>query len=465
MVEPQEHVDLHAATESASDPLMEVPVAKGVPLLGAAPDMLRDPLDFILRAARERGPLVRIPLGPRTLTVVGHPEDLRRVLQEGAEHYERGRSVDPIRPILGNGLPMSDGLVWRRKRRIIQPAFNRSRLKKLVDTMAAVTARYVDHFADGQEMDASDLMMRLTRDVIVETMFSDQLGSDTAHLDRAFADLEHYVARYAFVPFRVPLWLPTPDNHAFRRALKTLDELVRKLVATRRQTGEKHDDLLDALLDARDAETGEALPEDELRDELINIFFAGHETTANSLTWTTFLLSTHPEVFQRVREEADRVIGDRFPTADDLRALDYTHAVLREALRLYPPGWVFGRVAKHDDVLRGHRIRKGDMLAICPLVTHRTPEYWPEPERFDPERFIVDKSAGNRDFTYVPFGAGPHMCIGSHFATMEATVALSMFARRGQLVVDRPEEVRMKSTVTLQVAGGLPVHFERRKGE
>jgi cytochrome P450 len=442
--------------------LVEPPMAEGIPLLGAAPTMLRDPVEFVLRVTRKHGPLVRIPLGPRSFTLVAHPDDLRHVLQEHSANYERGRAVDVIRPMLGNGLPMSDGDVWRRKRRTMQPAFNRARLNLLVDTMAAVTTRYVDKFRDGDRFQTSDLMMRLTRDIIVETMFSDELGADTPELDVALANLERYVARYSFVPFQVPMWLPTPDNFSFRRAIATLDRLVYRLVSSRRASGARHDDLLDALLEARDAQTGEPMSPLELRDEVVNIFFAGHETTANTLTWTTYLISTHPEVFGRLRDEADLVLGDRMPTAQDVAKLEYTAAVLREALRLYPPGWIFGRIAKEDDALRGHRVRKNDMLAISPLVTQRLPEYWPDPDRFDPERFVGDRSGGNRGYSYLPFGSGPHMCIGSHFAMTEAAVAIAMIVRRARLVVERPESVRQRSTVTLQVAGGLPVRVELR---
>ena len=473
MAQPDRHLGLERSSANAagaaatSRPLSPIkpPVAKSIPLLGSAPWMLRDPVKFVLQAVREHGPLVRIPLGPRTLTLIAHPEDMRRVLHEDPESYVRGRVVDPIRPIFGNSLPTADGQVWRRKRRIMQPAFNRSRLNRLVALMAAVVARYVDAFREGQSYKVSDLMMRLTRDVIVATMFSDELGADTSALDQALGDLEHYMARYMFVPFRVPLWLPTPDNFSFRRAIATLDRLVIGLATARRKSGSKQGDLLDALLEARDAETGEAMPEQEIRDELVAIFFAGHETTANALTWTTYLISIHPDVFERLRDEADRVLGDRLPTAQDIPQLEYTAAVLRETMRLYPPGWITGRVAERDDVLRGHAIRKGDMLGICPLVTHRLPEYWPDPERFDPERFMVDQSGGNRDFTYLPFGTGPHMCIGSHFAMMEAALALAMIVRRAKLVVERPEDVRMRSEITLHVAGGLPVKVALRAQE
>ena len=306
-------------------------------------------------------------------------------------------------------------------------------------------------------------MMRLTRDIIVETMFSNQLGADTAELDAAFAELERYVARYSFVPFKVPLWLPTPDNMSFRRALATLDRLIVGLISARQASGEKHGDLLDALLEARD-EDGQPMPPAELRDESVSIFFAGHETSANALTWATYLVSTHPEVFERLREEADRVIGDRLPTTEDVPKLEYAAAVLRETMRLYPSGWIYGRVAERDDVLRGYQIRKGDMLGICPLVAHRLPESWPDPERFDPERFVGEKTNSNRDFTYIPFGSGPHMCIGIHLAMVEMAIVLAMIVRRAKLVVEHPENVRMQSTITLQVAGGLPVRVEMRTG-
>jgi cytochrome P450 len=461
MVQQLEHGSAQRNPATTNDAAIDPPMAPGVPILGAARAMLSDATGFVLRTTRELGPLFRIPLGPRSLTLIAHPDDLRRVLQEENKDYPRGKVVEPIRPMLGNGLPMTDADVWRRKRRIMQPAFNKPRIALLTDTMCKVTKRYVEKFRAGDTLDTRDLMMRLTRDIIVETMFSNQLGADTAELDAAFTELERYVARYSFIPFKVPLWLPTPDNVSFRRALATLDRLIIGLISARQASGEKHGDLLDALLEARD-EDGQPMAAAELRDEAVSIFFAGHETSATTLTWTTYLLSIHPEVFARVRDEADRVIGDRLPTMEDVSKLEYAGRVLREAMRLYPPGWIYGRVAERDDVLRGYRIRKGDMLGICPLVAHRLPESWPDPDRFDPERFAGEKTNSNRNFTYIPFGSGPHMCIGIHLALAEMQIALAMIARRAKLVVERPEEVRMLSKVTLQVAGGLPVRVEMR---
>lgn len=438
-----------------------LPVAPSIPLLGSAREMLSDAPGFVLRTARELGPIFRIPLGPRTLTLIAHPQDLKQLLLDDHKDYPRGNIADVMRPMLGDGLPLADGEVWRRKRRAMQPAFNKPRIAKLTSSMSEITKRYADSLQDGQRLDCHDLMMHVTRDVIVETMLSNQLGTETTTLDAAFAELNRWVARYSFVPFTVPMWLPTPDNIAFKRARATFDRLIVGLIETRRQSGERHSDLLDALLETRD-EDGQPMPASELRDEVAGIYFAGHETSANTLTWAFAMLAQHPEVFARVREEADRVIGDREPSAEDVTKLEYTGCVVRETLRMYPAGWILGRTATSDANLRGYRVRKGDFLGISPLVAQRLAESWPDPDRFAPERFAGDKTNSNRNFTYFPFGAGPHMCIGIHLALMEMQIVLAMFARRASLVVEKPEQVRMTSKLTLQVAGGLPVRVELR---
>lgn len=438
-----------------------LPVAPSVPILGSAREMLRDAPGFVLRTARELGPIFRIPLGPRTLTLIAHPQDLKQLLQDDHKDYPRGKIFDVMRPMLGVGLPTADGEVWRRKRRIMQPGFNKPRIAKLTETMSEITRRHAVKLEDGQRLDCHELMTFVTRDIIVETMLSNQLGSETAALDEAFAELNRWVARYSFVPFSVPMWLPTPDNIAFKRARATFDRLLVGLIETRQKSGERHNDMLDALLEARD-EDGQPIPASELRDEVAGIYFAGHETSANTLTWAFAMLAQHPDVFARVREEADRVLGARPPTAQDVTKLEYTAQVVKETLRLYPAGWILGRTATRDASLRGYPVRKGDFLGISPFVAHRLEASWPDPDRFDPERFAGDKTNGNRNFTYFPFGAGPHMCIGIHLALVEMQIVLAMFARRANLVVDNPENVRMTSKLTLQVAGGLPVTVQLR---
>ncbi len=448
---------------SADSPPVSVPTpeVRGLPLLGVAPWLLHDATGFVLRQARRHGTPVRLAMGPRGMVLVAHPDELRHVLVEHAKDYLRGNAADLIRPMLGNGLPLADGALWLRQRRTMQPAFHRTRLALMVPTMARIAARYAGRLMPGERLRARELMMRLTRDVIVETMFSDSLGADTAALDQALAAIEHYVGRYAFFPVAVPLWLPLPDNIAFRRAIATLDRLVYGLIAARRAAASTApDDLLTALLAARDPETGEAMPDRQLRDEVLNIFFAGHETTANALTWATALLSAHPAVTARLRAEHAHELGTRSPTLEDVARLEYTSAVVREVLRLYPPAWIVARVAQRDDVLRGRAIRRGDLLLISPFVTHRLAEFWPEPERFDPERFRRDPTlglGGSKNLAYVPFAAGPHVCIGNHFALTEAIIALVELLRRVELRVEQPARVRPALGGLLAVAGGLPV--------
>ncbi len=440
-----------------------LPVAPGLPLLGAAREMLSDAPGFVLRTARELGPIFRIPLGPRTLTLIAHPSDLKQLLQDDQKDYPRGKIFDVMRPMLGDGLPTADGEMWRRKRRTMQPGFNKPRIAKLTDAMSEITRRFADALQDGQRFDCHELMMRVTRDIIVETMLSNQLGAETHTLDEAFEQLNRWVARYSFVPFSVPMWLPTPDNIKFKRARATFDGLLYGLIERRQKSGERHNDMLDALLEARD-EDGKPMSPEELRDEVAGLYFAGHETSANTLTWCFAELARNPDVFAKVREEADRVLGDRSPSAEDVTKLEYAGMVVRETLRLYPAGWILGRTATRDASLRGYPVRTGDFLGFSPFVAHRMAEHWPDPDRFDPERFAGDRTNSNRNFTYFPFGAGPHMCIGIHLALVEMQIVIAMFARRAKLVVEHPQNVRMTSKLTLQVAGGLPVRVERRRG-
>jgi cytochrome P450 len=429
-----------------------IPEVRGLPLVGCAPHMLRDGPGFLLRTARERGPIFRAKMGPGAMLVVAHPDDLRYVLHEQAKHFDRGNSVDLIRPMLGNGLPLSDGELWLRQRRTMQPAFNRGRIAALTEAMARVCERRARELTAGALVNVHAFFTVLTRDVIVETMFSDSLGDDTAAIDEALTVIGAYVARYAFVPVKVSLDWPLPDNVRFRRAIATLDRLVYGLIDARRKSAERKGDLLDALLDARDPETGAPMAERQLRDEVLTIFFAGHETTANLLTWTAVELSAHRDWAVRVRDELASVPEDKRADAEFLSKLPVTNAVLRESLRLHPPAWIFARVAQRDDALRGYEIRKGQHVLLCPLVTHRLEEYWPDPDRFDPERFLSSNPftmGGAREPHYVPFGAGPHVCIGNHFAITEAIVALMAVAPRGRLSITAPERVRAKVGATL----------------
>lgn len=431
-----------------------VPVFRGLPVLGILPGMILDTVGLFQRAAREVGPLVRLGRGGPIL--VAHPADLRHVLKDNARNYVRGHTVDRIRPLLGNGLPLSDGELWLRRRRLMQPSFQRDRVDAMVATMSQVAARHLDALVPGQRLLAHDLMRRIAQEVIVATMFSDSLGADAPALDQALNEIEAYVTRWGFVPLKPPRWLP--DQRRFHEAAATIDRVLQRIIDARRG-GEPGSDLLGGLLRAQ--EGGASLSDRELRDEAINIFFAGHETTANALTWAVHLLDQDPAAWDRLVAEADQVLGGRAPAAADLRALPYAGAVMRETLRLYPSAWIFAREAVADDTLRGHAVPAGSTLLLSMLITHRMPDLWPDPERFDPGRFL-DPDQAPGDYAYLPFGGGGHLCIGNHFALAEAAVVLAMLCQRGRLRVLRPEAVRPRASATLKVADGLPVIFQRR---
>lgn len=433
-------------------------------MIGIAPMLARDGPDALVKVAAEHGTPVVVPMGRGGSILVAEPAHLRHVLIENAANYERGHAVDMMRPLLGNGLPLADGPDWLRRRRLMQRAFGRPRLQAMVPTIVRIARRHAERLRPGEEVRVHDVMLRYTRDVIVETMFSDGLGDATEEMDAALAAIEHYVNVFALLPFQVPLSWPLPANRRFVAAVATLDEILTEVVARRRRTGRAtaDGDLLDALLEARDPDTGGPLPDREIRDEVVNIFYAGHETTANALTWAIALLSARPEVTARLRAEASEVTGAGALTIDGLDRLTYASAVFRETLRLYPSAWIFARVAVADDEIGGHHVPRGATLLLCPYLTHRLDTHWDAPEAFRPERFIDDPTIGlgGGRTAYFPFGAGAHMCIGNHLALAEAVVALTEFLAVADLRVIGPERIKPRIGATLGVAGGLPARVE-----
>lgn len=441
-----------------------LPQVRGWPLIGIAPMLARDGPDAVVRVAARHGTPVLVPMGRGGSVLVAEPDHLRHVLVENAANYVRGHAVDMVRPLLGNGLPLADGPDWLRRRRLMQRAFGRPRLQAMVPTIVRIARRHAARLRPGEELRVHDVMLAYTRDVIVETMFSDSLGDAAPEVDRALAAIEQYVNVFALLPFQVPLSWPVPANRRFTAAIATLDRILAEVVARRRRTGRvtEEGDLLDALLEARDPDTGEPLPDRDIRDEVVNIFYAGHETTANALTWAVALLSAHPEVTDRLRVEASRVIGTGALEIDQVDQLTYASAVFRETIRLYPSAWIFARVALADDEIGGHHVPSGSTLLLCPYITHRLEAHWDMPEKFRPERFIDDPTIGlgGGRTAYFPFGAGAHMCIGNHLALAEAVVALTEFLAVANLRVIAPERIKPQIGATLGVAGGLRVRIE-----
>ncbi len=443
-----------------------VTVPGGAPLLGHLQAFKANPLETMAGWWRQHGDALRFRLGPKVIYLLSHPDLAEDILVHHADRFVK--VYNPRRPsglalVLGNGLVTSSGDVWKRHRRIIQPIFHRSRMAAMADRMVQVGEQRLTDWASkqGQPVDIAGEMMQLALEVISQTMFTTSMA---AHIDRINESLRVSL-RYAFDsfqnPLHLPLWVPTARNREFRAAMQFLDGLIYGLLAERRRSGARHDDLLDLLLQARDEETGTGLSDQELRDEALTIFAAGHETTANALAWTWYLLATHPDAKARFHEEVDRVLQGRTPNAGDLAHLPYTRAVFDEALRLYPPAVAVQRKTTHPVTIRGLTLPADAIILIGVYNLHRHPDFWPDPERFLPERWLEQERPDAR-CAYLPFGAGPRACVGTHFATVEGPLLLALFGRRfdPRLV---QEQVEPELMVTLRPKGGIRMTLEPRR--
>jgi cytochrome P450 len=404
--------------------------------------------------------------------VVHRPEDVRQVLLERAEDFRKSPSYEGLKLVLGNGLLTSEGEFWKRQRKFATPAFHHKRLVGFCDTMVRCTSEMLDDWdaelvaAPGQrrpELDLHEAMMALTLRVVGLTLFSTDLSDKAGAMGPALATMVEH-ANYIAVSMLLapPAWVPTTRNRRFKRALAIIDELVLGIIAERRRTGEDAGDLLSMLMAATDENTGERMSDQELRDEVATLVLAGHETTAQALTWTFKLLSEHPEAQRRVVEEVREVCGDRLPSFEDLKALEYTGRVIDESLRLYPPAWLVERQALVDMEIGEYFIPKGTLIAVAQWTLHRHPDYWDNPEGFDPDRFTPERSASRPRYAYLPFGGGPRQCIGTNFALYEAKLILATILQRYTLDLVPGQDMRPDAAVTLRPRHGMKMWPHRR---
>ena len=445
------------STSNATYPRTAIPGPRGYPIVGVLPNMARDLLGFLVSVSNQYDGLVRLRVGPRSMHLITHPDAVKHILQDNYRNYIKG--YDAVERLLGQGLVTSEGELWRRQRRLMQPAFHQRRVATLLDSMArqttAMLTRWQAAARDRQQLDLADEFMGLTRRIIVATMFSTDIGDQAEAVGHAFATTMEYLGRHVFNPLPLPEWLPTPATRRYQQALRLLDTVVYRIVAERRASSRSANDLLSMLIDAQDAETGEQMTPKQVRDEVMTIFLAGHETTATVLAWACYTLAQHPPVEHRLREELASVLGGRTPELADLPKLSYTRMVIDEVLRLYPPAWMFARRALADDELGGYHLPAGAMVAISPYVTHRNPDFWESPEHFDPERFEEARQAGRPRFAYHPFSGGPRVCIGNSFALMEAQLILAMLYQGFELALVPGRTVRPRPGSTLRPQPGV----------
>lgn len=428
-------------------------------LLGHIPVQRSDALAAFLQLQKECGGVVRLELPVGTAHLVTDLDAVQKVMVDEQRIFgKQTRTYNLVRRFLGNGLVTSEGDFWRRQRRIAQPAFHKERLDGLVPTMCSSTQEIIDHWAKSSEVDAAVSMNQLAVKIAGLTLLSTDPTSEANKISQALDVLSRTTMERVENPFQAPPWLKTKKNRAFDEAAKTLDRVVYGVIAERR-AGERKNDLLQMFLEAKDEESGENMSDAQLRDEVMAMFLAGHETTATAMAWTLYLLAKHPEWQDRIAEEAKGLDSSNL-TPKDISRLQLTKQVVQESMRLYPPVWVLGRAPTVDTTLNGFDIPKGSRVFVPMWVLHRHPQHWDSPNVFDPNRFAPDKVKLMKKMQYIPFIAGPRMCIGAQFAMMELALITALLVNRfrfSSLNDPVPEPL-----VTLRPKGGVHLKLEPR---
>jgi cytochrome P450 len=422
------------ATNGSGQATGAAPRAPGrLPIAGHIPQWRRDPVKLLTDAARQ-GDVVRLAL-PGTTFLVTHPAHVKHVLQDNNQNYEKGWVFNRIRPYWGESLLTAEGDVWRQQRRRVQPSFNREHTTGFAPIVTARTAemlgRWENSAAARQELPLYNEMTELALVIIGDVLFGVDLWSDAAEMARAAQSALGVLKKRVAALAPLPLWVPTGDNRRFNAAMRTLNQRIAAIVAQKRGAADDHGpSFLSMLMAARDGETGTAMTDRQLHEEILGMLQQGHDTVGECLAWTWYLLSLHPEIERKLHAEIAAVAGNRVPAVADLPRLPYTHMVLQEALRVYPPVWVIPRDAIADDEIAGHRIPRGSTILLSPYITHRHPEFWENPEAFDPERFLPGPSHDRPRHAYFPFGAGPRLCMGVDMAMMEMMLIVVMVVQR-----------------------------------
>jgi cytochrome P450 len=423
----------------------------------------RNPLRFLEGVARH-GDVARFRLGPVFVYLVNDPDLIRSVLVTRADAYHKGRALERARRLLGQGLLTSEGALHLRQRRLMQPAFHRERIAGYGETMVRYAGRAAERWKAGETIDVHKEMVALTLAIVGKTLFDADVEEEADEIGKALTEALELFQRLLMVPYGEFLEkLPIPSTLRFRSARRRLDATIARLIAERRRNPRDRKDLLTLLLLAQDTEgDGGGMTDTQLRDEAMTIFLAGHETTANAMAWTWHLLSQNPEAEGRLHEELDRVLEGRAPGVADLPRLRYTEMVLSESMRLFPPAWILGRRAIVDHELGGYRIPAGSIVLLSQWITHRDARYFPDPLRFDPQRFTAEAQAARPKFSYFPFGGGPRVCIGEGFAWMEGVLVLATIARRWRFLPVDGIPVTPAAMITLRPKSGLPMRIEAR---
>jgi cytochrome P450 len=450
-----------------------VPMRKRAPgpkrpqlLMGNLGQMRSNPFQLLLTAQREQGDIARLRLGPYTVHSVTHPDLIQYVLQDNNKNYIRGKMYEQFKCFMGEGLLTNDGAAWVNHRRMAQPLFNRRSVDTMVSTMTLLSAAMIDEWerlARNREVfDLVPEMMHLSLGILSRVMFSTDISDEAKQLASAVRFSLTAMIFSGSMSQLLPSWLPLPYNLRVKRDRRSLHDVMDRLIADHQGEG-RPDDLVSLLIEGRNQESGKQLSHIEVRDELMTIFLAGHETTGTGLSWMFYALSKHPEVRRNLEDEVDAVLGGRAPVLEDLPRMPYSRMIVDEALRMYPPIWLYPRDAVADDEIGGYHVPAGSSVFLTPYVTHRHPAFWDNPEAFDPERFNPAREANRPRYAYFPFGGGQRQCIGNHMALLQLQIVLVMVAQRFRMQVVSGHPIEQGFLVSLRPVNGILMTLKARE--
>jgi cytochrome P450 len=429
-------------------------------LLRAYRGIFWDRIKLLRRTSRWHPDISSATLGKRELIFINRPEYIYEILAGQADKFHKSPEFKFfVKPLLGNGLLLSEDEEHKRNRKLVAPAFVHRRIREYANVMSDYTERIISEWKDGDIIDISREMTRITLAITGKTLFGSEVGADADDVKQRLVFLNHYADEQLRIPIHIPLKWKTPRNNRVRKAIAGLDAIIYGMIAERRASKSDFGDLLSMLLLARDDEDGTGMTDKQVRDEAMTIFLAGHETTSNGMSWMWYLLAKHPEVFAKIRNEVN-VLDGKTPTLDDLPHLPYTLQVFKEALRLYPPAYILTRTPTEDVFIDGYKLKKGAIIMISPYILHRNAENFPDPEKFDPDRFSPEKEKLIPRHAYLPFGAGPRVCIGNQFAMIEAHLVTVAIAQKFSFELVDSAPVEMEPLITLRPKGGIRVRVK-----
>jgi cytochrome P450 len=440
------------------------PGPKGHFLLGNTLEFMRRPtLPLMMELARDYGDIAFLRVGGSHIYVLNNPDYIHAALVKHADKLNKTQSAKrAARQYVGDGLIVSDGDFHRRQRRLVQPAFHTNRIETYAQIMVECTHTMLDSWRPGQTPDIAKEMMKLTLEIVARTLFDTGVSGEAYRVGEAIEMILDSIKSRVKSPYPIPDWLPTRQNQRLREAMQTVDTILFRAIQERRASGVDRGDLLSMLLLAMDEDDGTQMPAEQVRAEAVTLIIAGHETSANALTWAWYLLSQNPEIEEKLVDELDTVLAGRAPSVHDLPRLPYIEMVVKEALRLYPPAWIFSRKVIEDITIGDYDIKKGSTLLFCPYMTQHDAHYFDSPEDFVPERFSPEREKEIARFAYYPFGGGLRVCIGQAFALTEMKLILATIAQRYRLSVPLNQEVTLKASTTLRPRGGLPMNLSLR---